>query len=83
MAVELLGKVKANATFSNGVISMAKGEVMEVYSDNPFADMFSELFEAGLVENYTDPIVPEGNLDITENGEHDVAQYATVTVAVE
>lgn len=47
---ELLGRVKATATFSNGVISMAEGEEMEIYSDFSHPEMVEGLINDGLLE---------------------------------
>ena len=42
----------------------------------------AQLITDGLADSYT-LITPEGNKDITANGEYDVTEYAKVTVAVE
>lgn len=45
-------------------------------------DTATQLITDGLAEEYT-LISPTGNKDIDANGEYDVTEYATVTVAVE
>lgn len=71
-------KIKALIGFSDGTISMGVGEVRSVDSTKA-----SAFIAGGLAEEYTDPIIPTGNITITENGtDIDVAEYATATVNV-
>lgn len=59
------------------LLSIACGSIA-VMSDEVGAQLITD----GLAEEYT-LISPTGNKDIAENGEFDVTEYATVTVAVE
>lgn len=70
-------KVIALATFSDGVISMAEGDVREI------ADATATAYAtAGLVEEYVEPIVPTGSMNIETNDTFDVTEYAQVVVNV-
>lgn len=71
-------KIKALVSFSDGVISLGVGEIADVESTKAAA-----FISGGLAVEYTAPIVPTGNIDITTNGEHDVYDKATATVSVD
>lgn len=70
-------KIKALIGFSDGSISMGVGEVRSVDSTKA-----SAFIAGGLAEEYTDPVTPSGSINITENGEYDVAEKASAVVAV-
>lgn len=62
---------------SLGLVSVACNSVVEL--DETLAN---SLITDGLAKEFT-LITPEGNKNITANGEYDVTEYAKVTVAVE
>jgi hypothetical protein len=76
-------KVKATKPFTmrdaetGALTSIACGSIA-VVDDEVGAQLISD----GLAEEYT-LISPTGSINITENGEVDVTQYATAVVAVE
>ena len=70
-------KIKALIGFSDGVISMAVGEIREVESTKA-----SAFISGGLAVEYTDPVVPSGSVNINANGTHDVAGKASAVVNV-
>lgn len=69
--------IKALIGFSDGVTSLAVGEVASVESTKA-----AGFISGGLAEEYTDPIVPSGSESITANGTYDVTAKATAVVNV-
>ena len=69
--------VIANTTFSDGVLSMAQGDIRTIADD-----LATAYIAAGLVAAYTGKVTPSGVKEITVNGLHDVYGYATADVDV-
>ena len=69
--------VKALATFSDGVTSMAIGDIAEIDATKATA-----FIAAGICEEYTEPIVPSGSISISANGTYDVTTKASAVVNV-
>lgn len=69
--------IRALATFSDGVTSLAIGDIAEIDSTKATA-----FISAGIAEEYTDPISPSGSLSITANGTYDVKTKASAVVNV-
>lgn len=69
--------VIANTTFSDGVLSMAQGDIRTIADD-----LATAYIAAGLVAAYTGKVTPSGVKEITVNGITDVYGYATAEVNV-
>lgn len=70
--------VKALKAFSDGELSMHDGEIRDI--DETKATQY---IAEGYVIEYTEPIVPQGKITITENEtDIDVSQYALADVSV-
>ena len=69
--------IKALKSFSDGTISPCVDEVVDVTNARAEA-----LISEGLAAAYTEPIIPTGSMDITENGTYDVTKKASVVVNV-
>ena len=69
--------VKALATFSDGVTSLAIGDIAEID-----ATKATEFIAAGIAEEYTEPIQPTGSINIGANGTYDVTTKASAVVNV-
>lgn len=69
--------IKALIGFSDGVVSLGVGDIASVDSTKA-----SAFVSAGLAENYTEPIVPSGSVNIGANGTYDVTAKASAVVNV-
>ena len=69
--------VRALATFSDGVTSLAIGDIAEIDSTKATA-----FIAAGIAEESTDPISPSGSLSSSANGTYDVKTKASAVVKV-